>query len=327
MKVNKIILKYGAWMAFAISFIVYLLTMSLTVNFWDCGEIIACSAGLQIGHPPGAPFYMIIARIFSLFAIKPEQIAFFVNLLSVVSCSFAVFFTYKSILILIRRVDLNLSEKHSFWLNHGAALVGSLALAFSSSFWFVATEAEVYSLSIFFTTLTFWTMLKITTFSCQNDKNKWLLLSLLLLGVSTGVHMLNILIIPALVFIFYFDQKKQTNKEIIKYSLYAIGFLLLAQAIISYLPLIASKFEWFFVNKLYLGYNSGLFGFAVLLIVLIVLGIYFSGKKRKPSLNLAITGLFLFIIGFSTYTIILIRSAANPPIDQNNPETIFNFLG
>jgi hypothetical protein len=327
MKAEKIIRIYGAWVAFAISFVVYLLTMSLTVNFWDCGEIIACAAGLQIGHPPGAPFYMIIARIFSLFAINPEQIAFFVNLLSVVSCSFAVFFTYKSILILIKRLDLNFAGQNSFYLIYGAALIGSLALAFSSSFWFVATEAEVYSLSIFFTSLTFWTMLKVTTFSCQNDKNKWLLLSVLLVGVSTGVHMLNILLIPALVFVFYFDQKKQTKREILKFSFYSIGLLLAAQAIISYLPFIASRFEWFFVNKLYLSYNSGLYAFSFLLLVLLVLGIYFSGKKRKPVLNLAITALFLFIIGFSTYTIVLIRSAANPPIDQNNPETIFNFLG
>ncbi|MDD4149524.1 MAG: DUF2723 domain-containing protein [Bacteroidales bacterium] len=326
MKLQKNIINIGAWLAFAISLIVYLLSMSLNVNFWDCGEIIACAHGLQVGHPPGAPFYMILARIFSMFAFNPENIAFFVNLLSVISSSFAVFFTYKSIIILLKRFQSVGAEQENNFLLSGAAFVGALSLAFSTSFWFVATEAEVYSVSIFFTSLTFWTMLKTTGFTKTSDKNRWTLLTILLLGISTGVHLLNILVIPAFVFIYYFDRRTQNKKEFVKFSVYAILLLILAQGIITYLPVIASKFEWFFVNRLFLGYNSGLTAFVVFLCTTCVFGIWYSGKKSKRTLNFAITGLMFFIMGFSTYSMVLIRSAANPPIDENNPETIFNFV-
>ncbi|MDD2633910.1 MAG: DUF2723 domain-containing protein [Bacteroidales bacterium] len=326
MKLQKNIIDIGAWLAFAISLIVYLTSMSLTVNFWDCGEIITCAHGLQIGHPPGAPFYMILARIFSIFAFNSENIAFFVNLLSVFSCAFAVFFTYKSIIILLKRFKNNETDAKNDLLHSGAAFIGAIALALSSSFWFIATEAEVYSLSIFFTSLTVWTMLKTTSFTKISAKNRWTLLTVLLLGISTGVHLLNILVIPAFVFIYYFDRRTQNKKEFAKFSLYAILLLVLAQAVITYLPVIASKFEWFFVNRLYLGYNSGLFAFAIFSCTVFISGIWYSGKKKKLNLNFVITGLMFFIMGFSIYVTVLIRSAANPPIDENNPETIFNFV-
>ncbi|MDY0143251.1 MAG: DUF2723 domain-containing protein [Bacteroidales bacterium] len=320
------LVKIGAWLAFALSFIAYLMSMSLNVNFWDCGEIITCAHGLQIGHPPGAPFYMILARIFSMFAFNSENIAFFVNLLSVFSCSFAVFFTYKSIIILLKRFKSEKTDVKNDLLLSGAAFIGAIALAFSTSFWFIATEAEVYSLSIFFTSLTVWTMLKTTSLSEKSDKNRWILLTILLLGISTGVHLLNILVIPAFVFIFYFDRKTQNKKELAKFSVYAILMLILAQGIITYLPVIASKFEWFFVNRLYLGYNLGLLAFGIFLCAIFIFGIWYSGKKGKKTLNFAITGLMFFIMGFSIYSTVLIRSAANPPIDENNPESIFNFV-
>jgi hypothetical protein len=324
LQINRLV----GWLLFGLSFIVYLVSMSKTVNFWDCGEIIACSDGLQIGHPPGAPFYMIMARVFLIFAFNPENTAFFMNLLSVISATFAVFITYHTLLLLFERIstERDNSDNKKKYLKIFAAAIGSLSLAFSTSYWTVATETEVYSVSILFTSLTFWTMLKSTTYKNQNDKNRWLILTALLIGMSTGIHLLNILVIPALVLVYYFDQIKQNKKEFLKYLLLSVLLLLVVQLMISYLPVIASKFEWFFVNNLYLGFNLGLIAFSILIIFVLVLGIVISGRKGRHGLNLAITCFAVFLIGFSSYSIVLIRSAANPPIDQNNPESIFNFV-
>lgn len=317
---------------FAFSFVIYLLTASRTVNFWDCGELIACSDTLQISHSPGAPFYLLLARLFAMFAFDPSQTAFAVNLLSAVASSFAVYFTYHSIQIISLRIlnsqDLKtqLSNKNKMLnLSYLAAVTGSLALAFSSSFWTSAIEAEVYSVSVLFTSLSVWLMLKFSIAETK-DKNRWLILSALIIGISTGVHLLNILVIPALVFVYYFDQKKFTYKSFFITLLVSVALLGAVQLCISGIPVIASWFELLFVNSFKAGYNSGLYVFAFLFIALLVLGIYFSGKYKKPIANLIITGFAVFISGYSTYSIIMIRSAANPPIDQNNPETIFNFI-
>jgi len=322
-KIN--IRKHTGWAVFVLTVIVYLLTMSRDVNFWDCGEIIACADSLQIGHPPGAPFYMILARFFSMFAFDASQTAFYVNLLSVNAAAFTVFFAYHSILMLLDKTKFFENRTNNL-LKISAAAIGSLSLAFSVSFWTVATETEVYSVSILFTVVCFWTMLKSTTYDNIKDKNRWLILTVLLLGISTGIHLLNILIIPALVLVYYYDRIEQSKKNFLKYILVSILLLVVVQLLIIYLPVIASKLEWFFVNNLYLGFNTGLFAFAFLVTAIIGLGIYFSGKKSKTNLNLFLTSLAVFLIGFSTYSVVLIRSAANPPIDQNNPETIFNFV-
>jgi len=318
--------KLSGWLVFAFSFVIYFITMSRNVNFWDCGEIIACADGLQIGHPPGAPFYMLLAIFFSMFAINPENSAFRVNLLSVLSSSFAIYFAYKTIYILINKFSEIRSVKFDQFIKISASVIGSLTLAFSISFWTVATEAEVYSVSIFFTVITLWSMLKSTNYKELENKNRYLIFTVLLLGISTGVHLLNILIIPALVLIYYYDRAKQNKKNFIIYLVVSIVLLALVQIVINGLPIVVAKFEWFFVNKLYLGFNSGIIAFALFVIGLIVFGILFTGRKNKKNANLIITSLAVFLICFSSYSIVLIRSSANPPIDQNNPETIFNFV-
>ncbi|HNQ67875.1 MAG TPA: DUF2723 domain-containing protein [Bacteroidales bacterium] len=317
---------------FTFSLVLYFITLSRTVNFWDCGELIACADGLQTGHPPGAPFYLLLGRLFSMFAFNPHNTALAVNLLSAVASAFAVLFTYKSIHILSQNI-IN-SAKSDTWfyndtqkkyLSRFAALTGSLSLAFSITFWASAIEAEVYSVSVFFTTLSIWIMLKFTQVD-KSDKIRWLILAALIMGISTGVHFLNILIIPAMVFIYYFDKYKFTYKSF--FTSLAISILLLGfvQLCISGLPVLASVVEWFFVNDLGAAYNTGLFVFAAALILLITAGIYISGIKKKIALNLIFTCFAVFITGYSTYTIVLIRSASNIPLDQNNPETIFNFI-
>lgn len=329
MLTNKKTNSIFGWSVFGLSLLVYLITFSRTVNFWDCGELIACSTSMQIGHPPGAPFYMVLARFFSIFAINAKYTALFVNLLSVLASSFTVFFTYHSIVILIKRIikkdisDFNTNDK---FIVFGSAAIGALSLAFSTTFWASAIETEIYSVSILFTSACFWTMLRRGEATSKSDKNRWLILTALLLGFSTGIHLLNILVIPALVFVYYYDLNLKGNKNFFKTLAIAIGLLAFVQITISYLPLLAAQFEWFFVNDLHTGFNSGLYAFAIFIVGIIVFGIWISGKKKKIILNLILTAFAVFLSGYSTYTIVLIRSAANPNIDQNNPETIYNFI-
>jgi hypothetical protein len=324
-KLNSIL----GWSVFAVGFIIYLITVSRTVNFWDCGEIIACSNKLQIGHPSGAPFYMILARFFSLFALNSKYIALTTNLLSVFASAFTLYFLYHTIFKLsLRILDKKLQDlsQTDAIIGFGSAIIGTLAFAFSNTFWASAIETEVYSVSILFSAICVWVMLKWSENRNSEGENRWLILCSLLLGLSIGVHLLNILVIPALVFIYYFYSYKFTYKGFFKTLGIALGMLIFVQYFISFIPYIASKFELIFVNDFGFGYNSGLYFFALFLIATLVLSIYISGIKKKPVLNLILTCFAVFVTGYSTYTIILIRSAANPPIDQNNPETIFNFI-
>ncbi len=321
-----------SWAAFSLSLLIFLFTLSKTVNFWDCGELIACADTLQTAHAPGAPFYLLLARFFAMFAINPSHTALAVNLLSALASAFAVYFTYHTIQIISLRVlnnskynSLFKNEKQIKYLSYFSALIGSLALAFSTSFWASAIEAEVYAVSIFFTALTVWILLKFTQVD-QKDKNRWLILAALIIGISTGVHLLNILIIPALVFIYYFDKKQISRKGFFINLGISFGLLGFVQLCISGIPVMASKFELFFANDLNAGYNTGLYVFAIFIILALIVGIYVSGIRKKPILNLIITAFAVFITGYSSYTIILIRSAANPSLDQSNPETIFNFI-
>jgi hypothetical protein len=332
MKIPQNISKISSWTVFAISLIVYFITASRSVNFWDCAELIACASGLQIAHPPGAPFYLILARSFEILSFGIISPAFAINLLSAFAAAFTVFFTYKSIQllanrILIRNETLNTQyndvEKHLF--SCIAGIIGALSLAFSITFWASATETEVYSVSILLTSVNFWLILKYYTDKPEN-KNRLLILSALILGISTAVHLLNILVIPALVFVWYFEKNEFSKKSFFITLFMSVIMLAFVQLLISGLPVIASVFELFFVNNLGLGFNSGLYIFSIFIISLMIGGIYFSGIKKKISLNLVFTCLSVFIIGYSTYTTVIIRSYANTPIDQNNPETIFNFI-
>lgn len=317
---------------FIFSLLIYIITLSKTVNFWDCGELITCADGLQTSHPPGAPFYLLLGRLFSMFAFNSNYTALVVNLLSAVASAFAILFTYKSIQVLSLRIINSIKNETWFYnekqkqnLSRFAALTGSLSLAFSISFWASATEAEVYSVSVFFTSLSVWIMLKYTQTE-QTYKDRWLLLAALIMGISTAVHLLNILIIPAMTFIYYFDRIKFTYKSFFNTLVISLLLLGFVQLCISGLPVVASGIEWFFINDLHASYNSGLFVFVALIFLLLIAGIYISGIKKKRILNLIITGFAVFLTGYSTYTIVLIRSASNIPLDQNNPETIFNFI-
>lgn len=314
------------------SLLIYLFTLAPTVSFWDSGEFIACADTLQPNHPPGNPTYLLMARLFAMFAINPAQTAWLVNLFSAVAASLSVFFACKVIYSLSKSLlekfptkGFSISDNEKNLISHFASVTGSLALAFATSFWAIATEAEVYSLSVLFTSMMVWMMMRLNDAE-SNYKSRWIILLGLLTGLSVGVHLLNILIIPALVMMYYFGNFKFSYKSFGFALALAIGILVALQIFISGFPVMASWFERFFVNSLGATYNTGLFVFAAFVILLLVLGIYLSGVKNRRVLNLIFTTFAVFVSGYSIYTMVLIRSAANPPIDQYNTENIYNFI-
>ncbi len=312
-------------------FIIYLITLSQTVNFWDSGELIASAATLQISHPPGAPLYLLIARLFVIFSFGLFSKALAVNLVSAVFAAITVSLTY----LTVELISYNLLKNHfSKIINikfHQiiivlSAILASLGLGFSKTFWDIATVAEVYSMSMAFTAIIVYLGLKIYYSGSSVNTEKYILTLALMLGLAVGVHQLVLLVLPFIVLIVWLKRQKLSWKSKIIALISAIFSVLVFQLFIEFLLWTASKFELFFVNSLSFGYNSGLIVFTILLFLILSAGIYYSGIKLKRTLNLILTSIMFFLLGFSIYAIVIIRSAANPPLDQNNPENIFNFI-
>jgi hypothetical protein len=318
------------WFVFAITAVVYMLTLEPTVSFWDCGEFILSAFKLQVGHPPGAPTFLIMARAFTLFAgSDTSKAALMVNIMSALASAFTIMFLFWTITHLVRKVMIKGGEfiKNSLFIIIGSGITGALAYTFTDSFWFSAVEGEVYGTSSLFTAVVFWAILKWEDEADEPNSGRWIILIAYLMGLSIGVHLLNLLAIPALVLIFYFRKYEVTTKGIIK-TLFVSLFLLaiLDIFIISGMAKIAGWFELFLVNFLGLTYDSGLFLFLILLIVLIVWGIRYSIKNNKLILNYAVTAFAVILIGYSSYAMIMIRASARPPMDQNAPSNVFSFL-
>lgn len=320
------------WIVGAIATTVYLLTLEPTASFWDCGEFIACSAKLQVPHPPGTPFFLLVNRMFSMLATDSSKVAVMVNVSSALCSGLTIAFLFWSIsLLAIKFFKTNntnfeptKAQTHSIML---ASLVGSLAYAFSDSFWFSAVEAEVYAMSSFLTGFIFWAMLKWDTLQDTRSEYRWLLLIAYLIGLSIGVHPLNLLTIPALSMIYYFKKSKSVTLKGTFYAI-VIGSIILLFLIwlIPGLPTFAKNIEVFFVNKLGLPFNSGIIFLLLSIITGIIWGIIYSIRKSKPLLNLAFLAIALILIGYASYGIILIRSAYDPPIDENNPEDLVSLI-
>ncbi len=317
------------WLSFAIATAVYIMTLEPTVSWWDCGEFIASSFKLQVGHPPGAPFFLILGRIASLFASDSENVAYMVNLLSALASSFTILFLFWSITHLAQRLrgdqeNLSLTDQI---LILGSGLVGSLAYAFSDTAWFSAVEGEVYGTSSLFTAVVFWAILKWENVADEPHANRWLILIAYLMGLSIGVHLLNLLAIPAIVLVYYFRKYNYSLKGMLQ----ALGLSILILGVIMYgiingLVKIASWFELLFVNGFGLPFNSGVLIYAILLVGLIVFGVWYTQKHGKIMLNTAILCFAVIVIGYSSYATIVIRSHANPPMDENNPQHVFSLL-
>ncbi len=316
------------WTVFLIASITYLLTIEPTTSFWDCGEFIATAYKLEVGHPPGAPLFMILARFFSLFASDSSHVAKMVNSMSALASSFTILFLFWTITHLIKKIfnknDLSLSQ---LIIILGSGIVGSLAYTFSDTFWFSAVEGEVYATSSLFTAVVFWAILKWENVADEKYANRWLILITYLMGLSIGVHLLNLLAIPAIVFVYYFRKYNISRNGIIKTALAAITILGFVQyGIIPGVIKFASWFELMFVNGFGLPYNSGVIFFSALIILLIVYGVWYSQKKELVLMNTIILVFTVILIGYSSFAMIVIRSKANPPMDENNPENIFSLL-
>ncbi len=315
---------YIGWGLFAFAAIVYMFTLEPTVSFWDAGERIAVSYKLQIGHPPGAPLYQMMARFFSLFAFGDvSRVAFWINTMSAVMGGLAVMFLFWTINIMARKLiaaGKELTQGQVFAV-FGSGLVGALTLTFSDSFWFTAVEAEVYVTSAFLTAFVFWAMLKWEAAADEPDAHKWLVLIFYVIGLSIGVHLLNLLAIPAIVFIYYFRKYNPTTKGILATGVIAVLLLYFVQSVlIPGLLTLDWQFERFFVNSIGLPFHSGTVIFFVLLIAGIVYGLYYTQKRKMVVWNTILLAFTFIVIGYSSFFMLVIRSNAHVPINENAPK-------
>ena len=316
------------WLLFVISTAVYMLTLEPTVSFWDCGEFILSSFGLQVGHPPGAPLFVMIGRIATLFAGgDTSKVALMMNALSALCSGFAIMFLFWTITHLVRKAYPGMDEKESKHIPAilGSGIIGALAYTFSDTFWFSAVEGELYALSSLVTGLVFWAMLKWEEEADKPYSGRWIILIAFIMGLGLGIHRLNLLVLPVLVFVFYLRKYEITTKGVLKTLILAIIMLwLIVFVLIPGVPKVAGWFELLFVNGIGLPFNSGLLFFLILLISALVFGIRYSIKSRRVILNYVITGITVIMIGYSSYAMIMIRSSARPPMNQNNPSDIFS---
>lgn len=375
MKSFKLFNNICGWIAFAIATVVYLMTVEPTASFWDCGEFIATADKLEVGHPPGAPFFMLVGRLFTLMAADQSQVALMMNSFSAICSSLCIMFLFWTITNLARKILVG----HSFDLNLGqtigvlgAGFVGAMACTFSDTFWFSAVEAEVYAFSSLFTAVVFWAMLKWDDVADEPHANRWIVFIAYLMGISVAVHLLNLLTIPALCLIYYFRKYKTTLKGSIITLLISVGVLAaILYGIVPGFVEVASWFELLFVNVLGFSFNTGTLCYAILLISSLVWSIYetsdkngnpilqklsfllsvsllgipfFGGKvflgivlilvlavwlfsiERRETmihLNTIVLCLTVILIGYSSYAVVVIRSSANPPMDQNSPDDVF----
>jgi len=330
MKNFRLINIIAGWFTFVIAAFVYLSTIEPSASFWDCGEFISSAFKLEVGHPPGAPLFMIMGRFFTLFAGNDvTQVAKFANSMSALASAFTILFLFWTITHLARKIlasagEISLGNTVAII---GSGLIGALAYTFSDTFWFSAVEGEVYASSSLFTALVFWAILKWENAADEPYANRWLVFIAYLMGLSIGVHLLNLLAIPAIVLVYYFRKNEITTSGTIKAL--AASALILAGIMYVVIPgaiKLASVFELLFVNTFGLPYSSGIFFYIALLIAAIVYGLLYTHKHQKVILNTMILVITVILIGYSSYTILVVRSAADTPMDQNDPEDLFSLL-
>ncbi|MGL4852529.1 MAG: protein O-mannosyl-transferase family [Phocaeicola sp.] len=388
MKQYKLVNNVMGWVAFLIAAITYCLTIESTASFWDCPEFITTGYKLEVGHPPGAPFFMLVANLFSQLASDPSQVAYMVNVMSALMSASCILFLFWSITYLTKKLvcpdenEMNLSKMITII---GSGLVGSLVYTWSDTFWFSAVEAEVYAFSSLFTAVVFWLILKWESQADDAHSDRWLILIAYLVGISIGVHLLNLLCIPAIVLVYYYKKKPNANLKGSLLALIGSGALVAAvlYGIVPGVVKVGGVFELFFVNTLSMPFNTGLIVYILLLSAVLIwsvyesyvvldtkrmniaflaavamLGIPFYGhgitslvigvlvlgaigfylftplfpayKVSARTLNTTLISLMMIMVGYSSYALIVIRSTANTPMDQNSPEDIFtlgDYLG
>ena len=313
------------WAVFAIAALTYLLTIEPSSSLWDCGEFVATSYKLEVGHPPGAPLFMLLARIATMFAPSSYYVPHMVNGMNALASAFCILFLFWTITHIARRLFTR--EGKALTMSNaiavlGAGAVGALAYTFTDTFWFSAVEGEVYALSSMFTALVVWLMLRWEEEADEPHSSRWIVLIAYLMGLSIGVHILNLLTIPALVFIYYFRKyRKITLKGMALVTLLACAILLVLNGIIiPYTVHFGAMVDVFFVNKLGLPVNSGIVVFAFALFGLLGTAIYYTHRNGKRLLNLVAVCVTMIMLGFSSYASVTIRAAVNPPMNSNNPD-------
>ncbi|MBQ6965851.1 MAG: DUF2723 domain-containing protein [Bacteroidaceae bacterium] len=377
MKQYRIINNVVGWVVFAIAAFTYCATIEPTASFWDCPEFITTAAKLEVGHPPGAPFFMLFGNFFSLFASDASQIAKMINMMNALLSAGCILFLFWSVTHLAKKLLVKDEEAPSLGqliAVMGSGIAGALIYTWSDTFWFSAVEGEVYAFSSFFTALVFWLILKWEDNANKPHSDRWLVFIAYLVGLSIGVHLLNLLCIPAIVLVYYYKMSKNPTG---KGSLLVLGVAIVIIAAVLYgivpgIVKIGGWFELLFVNTLGMPYNTGLYiyllllaaslvwalwettkaknenrmyisflvstaflgipfyGFGVasvvvgVIVLAVIAGVLFFTKKATPRiLNTAILCMTLMTVGYSSYAVIVIRSEANPPMDQNSPEDVF----
>jgi tetratricopeptide (TPR) repeat protein len=313
------------WLVATIAFTVYLLTLEPTASFWDCGEFISCAYKLEVGHSPGAPFFMMMQRMFALLAGgDTSKVAMFINAESAVASAFTILFLFWTITHMARKVVSARGEEPAgkeTLLVIGSGLVGALAYTFSDTFWFSAVEGEVYATSSFFTAIVFWAALKWEEQADNKYADRWLILIAFLIGISIGVHLLNLLAIPAVAMVYYFRRYETSKKGIA--AAFFTGVLILAFVqfgVIQYVPIFASGLDLLFVNELGLPFNSGAIFSIILLTVLLVFALLYAKKRNWYLVHTSVLCVMFIMIGFSSYIVPVIRSSADTPVDMTNPD-------
>ena len=387
MKQFRLVDNIMGWLTFFIAAFVYCSTIEPTASFWDCPEFITTGYKLEVGHPPGAPFFMLTANLFSQFTSDPAQVARMVNTMSALLSAACILFLFWSITHLVRRLLINRWEEldtPKLIAIEASGLVGALIYTFSDTFWYSAVEGEVYAYSSAFTAVVFWLILKWEEHADEPHADRWLVLIMYMTGLSIGVHLLNLLCLPAIVLVWYFKRFPNANAKGALFALF-VSFVILAAVLYGVVPgiiTVGGWFELFFVNTLHMPFNTGLYVYMVLLIGSVIwaiyetqhateknwkrqniaflcgfglLGIPFYGygwsafiigivvlaivawalfyrrgsiKNPMPLIsarlkNTTLLCMLMLMIGYSTYAVIVIRSSANPPMDQNSPEDIF----
>ena len=322
----------SGWLIFAISTLVYILTVEQTASFWDPGEFIAVSYKLQVPHPPGAPFMLLVYRMFGFLAMgDPLQVAYWMNIGSALFAGFTILFLFWSITLMGKRlfsvVEGEETKGQTISLM-GAGMVGALVYTFSDSFWFSAVEAEVYAMSSFFTAIVIWAFLKWDVIKDPKEENRWMVFIAYLVGLSIGVHLLNLVTLPALALIYYF--KKYANPSL-KGAFFAmflggIALIIINNLIIPGLPSLAGAMEIWMVNSMGLPFGSGIIFFALLFISALVIAFRISIQREMAVLNTILLSLTFILIGYGSYTLIVVRANQDPIINESAPKDIISYV-
>ncbi len=326
----------AGWAVFAVALVTYVLTAEPTASWWDCMEFTATSYKLEVGHPPGAPLFMMIMRLFTMLSLgNTAWVGFAANLMSCTASAFCILFMFWTITRLARKMyggggpEFEGGNRTHVWTVLGAGVTGALAYTFSDTFWFSAVESEVYGLSSMFTALVVWLMLRWEEVADEPHSTRWLILIAYVMGLSIGVHILNLLTIPALVFIYYFRKYPQVTRKGVIYALLAAGGILIViyKMIMPWTVNVGAWFDRVFVNSLGLPVNSGLVVWTLVLFALVGAGVWWTHRRGKVLANTILLCVGVILVGYSSYASVVIRSSVNPPMNSNRPDNAYGLLG